>query len=111
MGEYRQALCPVCGSAHGKVATSRVPGKPSIKWNFVNYWERIKDFDPDKPFGVIQGVGLGRGRSFKHIGYFSPEEDIDGYFPLVKLRLLNAVKEWLNKGWLSKDEIRDLIED
>lgn len=111
MPEYRQALCPVCGSAHGKVATFRVPGKPYIKGNFVNYWERIKDFDPDKSFGVIQEVGRGRGRSFKLIGYFSPEEDIDGYFPLVKLRLLNAVKEWLNKDWLSKDEVKALAED
>ena len=38
--EYRQAFCPVCGRAAGKR-------------NGRNFWEYTKDFDPNKPFGVI----------------------------------------------------------
>lgn len=107
MKEYRQALCPVCGTAHGIEVTDRVPGKPYIVLERRNYWERVKDFDPDKPFGVIQET-IGRG-SFKVLGYFSPEEDQNGFFPLVKARLLSAVREWLDKGWISREELEAAI--
>lgn len=107
MSLYRQAICPVCGVAHGSEVTETVPGKPYIKLARRNYWERTKDFDPDKPFGVVQET-LGRG-TFKVVGYFSPEEDVDGYFPLVKQRLIAAVKEWVNKGWIIKEEIEEIL--
>lgn len=107
MAEYRQALCPVCGTAHGTEVTERVPGKHYIVLGRRNYWERVKDFDPDKPFGVIQET-LGRG-TFRMVGYFSPEEDINGFFPLVKARLLAAVAEWLAKGWITKADLTKAI--
>jgi hypothetical protein len=107
MALYRQAFCPVCGMAHGTEVTDRVPGKPYIKLARRNFWERTKEYDPAKPFGVIQET-LGRG-TFKTIGYFSPEEDQDGFFPLVKGRLLTAVKEWLDKGWLTREELSQII--
>jgi len=72
-----------------------------------NYWEKTKGFDPDKPFGVIQEA-LGRG-TFKFIGHFSPEEDIDGFFPLIKSRLLAATKEWLDKGWITREELEEVL--
>jgi len=46
--EYRQAFCPVCGRSAGRR-------------NGKNAWEKTKDFDPDKPFGVIQDIGQGFG--------------------------------------------------
>jgi len=107
MKQYRQALCPVCGTAHGVKVTETIPGKPYLKMARRNYWELVKDFDPNKPFGVIQETA-GRG-SFRFLGYFSPEEDQDGFFPLVKGRLLAAVKEWLNKGWITKEEAEEAI--
>jgi len=109
MGTYRQALCPVCGTAHGMEVTEIIPGKPHMVLNRRNFWERTKDSDPNKPFGVIQEVGRGRGRSFKIKGYFSPREDEDGFFPLIKERLLQAVKEWLAKGWITEEEVRELL--
>ena len=107
MSEYRQALCPVCGTAHGVEVTQTVRGKPYIKLKRRNYWERVKDYDPDKPFGVIQET-LGRG-SFKLLGYFSPAEDQDGFFPLIKARLLQATKEWMDKGWITREEIDEAL--
>jgi hypothetical protein len=107
MAFYRQAICPVCGTAHGVEVTETVPGKRYIKLQRRNYWERVKGFDPAKPFGVIQETS-GRG-SFKLVGYFGPEEDKDGFFPLVKARLLAAVKEWVNKGWITRAELRQAI--
>jgi len=108
MSEYRQALCPVCGTAHGVEVTQTVRGKPYIKLKRRNYWERVKDYDPDKPFGVIQET-TGRG-SFKLLGYFSPAEDVDNFFPLIKARLLQAVKEWHNKHWITTEEIQSLLD-
>ena len=107
MSLYRQAFCPVCGTAHGTVVTETVRGKPYIVLGRGNYWNRTKDFDPDKPFGVIQET-KGRG-SFNLVGYFSPEEDIDGFFPLVKARLLQATKEWVDKGWIKREEIEEVL--
>jgi hypothetical protein len=86
--EYRQATCPVCGTAHG-----------------LDYWPRTRGFDPHKPFGVIQEVGLGRGRSFKVLGHFGPEEEPET-FELVKERMLEAVREWVVKGWIKPNEIK-----
>lgn len=107
MSEYRQALCPVCGTAHGVEVTLTVAGKPYIKLRRRNYWERVKDYDPNKPFGVIQETS-GRG-SFKLVGYFSPEEDEDGFFPLVKGRMLQALKEWVDKGWIAREEVNEVL--
>lgn len=107
MAEYRQAICPVCGVAHGTEVTKTQPGKPYIKLARRNYWERTLDFDPGKSFGVIQET-VGRG-SFRVIGYFNPDEDKDGFFPLVKSRLLQAVKEWVDKGWISREEVEEVL--
>ncbi len=86
--EYRQAICPCCGRSQGQVA----------------FWERTQEFDPDKPFGVIQEVGLGRGQgNLEVIGHFGPDKVL---FPLVKARLIAAVKEWVKKGWLSAAELK-----
>jgi hypothetical protein len=90
--EYRQALCPVCGKGAAK-----------------NYWDRIGEFDPGKAFGIIQELGRGRGRCFKTIGYFNPEDDTDGCFEAVKHRLLWALENWLRKGWLKSEEILSII--
>ncbi|GAI95205.1 unnamed protein product [marine sediment metagenome] len=84
--EYRQVTCPVCGRAGG-----------------LAFWPYTQHFDPDKPFGVIQEVGLGRGRSFGVIGQLEPADEPET-FELVKGRLLQAVREWRDKGWINENE-------
>jgi hypothetical protein len=76
-------LCPVCGRASGSRA----------------FWERTKDFDPAKEFGIIQDVSGGRGRNFTLVGRFGPQDEPE-LFELVKARLTSAVNEWRAKGWL-----------
>lgn len=107
MSLYRQAFCPVCGDYHGVEVTETVPGKKYIKLARRNFWERTKEFGPDKPFGVIQET-TGRG-SFRLVGYFEPGEDVDGFFPLIKERLLQALKEWRDKGWITPEEIEEAL--
>ena len=106
--EYRQAFCPVCGTAHGYFRPGGRKADPFGETQPINYWEWTEGFDSDKPFGVIQDMGQGRGRGFQFIGYFQPDEDPDGYFPLVKARLLAAVRDWVAKGWLTENEIADV---
>jgi hypothetical protein len=36
---------------------------------------------------------------------FAPNEDPTGTYPLVKQRILDMIKAWVQKGWLSKGEI------
>ena len=105
MAVYRSAVCPLCGISHGKRVTRRMEGRPDIKLETANFWTGVQDFDPDKPLGVIQET-TGRG-SFRTIGHFGPEDDPDGYFPLIKARLLNALREWVAKGWITVDEAHD----
>lgn len=95
ISEYRQVACPMCGTSHG------------IR-NGKNYWSYTQNFDPDKPFGVIQEVGLGQGRSFRVIGTFGPEEDTET-FNLVKSRLLTVVGEWRDKGWITDEDIKKVL--
>lgn len=108
-GEYRSAICPVCGRAAGKKRLRYPYDRDEDSSATQNFWEYTLFFDPDKPFGVIQQVGLGKGKSFKVVGHFGPNDDPDGYFPLVKGRLLGAVREYLAKGWVTREELMSLI--
>lgn len=115
--EYRQAFCPVCGVSHG---LKRLEYPSRGYWEpppTMNYWEWIKDrddgrgIDAAEHFGVIQEVGGGKGHSFRVLGYFGPEDDQDGYYPLVKARLLCALRRWVQNGWLTTIEIQQAIEN
>ena len=85
--EYRQVTCPVCGRPGG-----------------LNFWPYTRQFTPDKPFGIIQEVGLGRGRCFSVIGQLEPADEPET-FELVKSRLLQVVREWRDKGWIGENEL------
>ena len=92
--EYRQVICPVCGRSQGSLA----------------FWERLRTFDPNKPFGVVQDVGRGRGASFTVLGNFGPEGAPE-IFSLIKARFVAAVGEWTSKGWLSKEDLEGVTRD
>lgn len=106
MSEWKEALCPLCGVSHGMINITP-PGKPWIKLDQENYWERTKGFDPDKPFGVIK-ASEGRG-TMRLVRYYDIDEDTEGYFPLIKERLLNVLREWQKKNYLTREELEDTI--
>lgn len=108
-GEYRSAFCPVCATSHGTKRLEYPYPATQNFWQWLNDRDGERGLGKDEPFGVIQAVGLGRGHSFGVLGYFGPEDDPDGYYPLVKARLLQAVRRWLQKGWLSKEEIEGVL--
>lgn len=108
MSEWREAFCPMCGRTMGKKTTYRVPGKPYFGIERQeNRWEMTKEFTGDKPFGVVKS-SEGRG-TLKFERYYEIDEDKEGYFPLMKARLLAVVKEWLAKGWIAREEVDETL--
>lgn len=100
-GESLQAFCPVCG----KMVMDRAVKVKYMTLETVPYFQSI-EWDPDKPFGVAKSIA-GRG-SFKDWRYIQPEEAPE-LFEGMKGRLLQAVSEWLAKGWVSQAEVMELI--
>lgn len=93
---FRDVLCPLCGTSHGH--RREMYGAQMIGRR--NYWDFQRK---DKPFGYIRS-SAGKG-TLETIGPFGPEDDPDGYFPLVKGHLLAVLREWQAKGWITSEEI------
>ncbi len=106
MAEWRVPFCPMCGLSVGQKNIT-VKGKPWIKLDQENLWEKAQSFTGDKPFGVIKS-SEGRG-TMKMERYYGIEEDVEGYFPLMKARLINVLKEWLAKGWITQEELEEIL--
>ncbi|MDD3983960.1 MAG: hypothetical protein PHU54_08475 [Candidatus Omnitrophica bacterium] len=107
MADIYQVACPLCGTSHGLRVTDRIEGKPWIVLERENYWLKPLEFDKDKPFGVIQHAG-GRG-TLEVIGTFEPENDVSGSYTLIKQRLLQIVQHWVEKGWLTAEEVHQAL--
>lgn len=101
---YYRWLCPVCGKAHGMRVTKKAA---YLVLERKPYVETI-NWIPEKPFGVIV-VYEGRGKGVTLVGYFQPGQDPDNFFPKVKERFLDALKEWLQKGWLTDSEVKAIL--
>lgn len=94
------AHCPICGKAIQdravKVGYATVGHTP--------YFESI-DWQADKPFGVSHPAA-GRG-SFKDSQPINPQ-DAPELFEAMKGRFLQALREWVNKGWISQKELEEV---
>ena len=109
MTEWKEAFCVLCGRTMGKRTIYRIPGKPSFGIERQdNLWEQTAGFTGDKPFGIVKS-SEGRG-TMKFERYYDIDEDIEGYFPAMKARLLAVVKEWLEKDWLDAEDIQKMLE-
>lgn len=99
-----QAFCPTCGRT---IAERRATVRSKLgALETTPYFDSIA-WDPDKPFGVRLSTN-GKG-SFRDWAYIS-KEDAPELFEALKNRLLTACKEWLQKGWITEDEIARIIE-
>ena len=106
--EWREAFCPECGRTMGMLNITP-KGKRYVKLGQVNRWEQTQDFTGEKPFGVIKSSA--GARSMKTVRYYDIDEDAEGFFGFMKKRLLNVIREWLAKGWLTVDELAEVIEE
>ena len=97
-------FCPICGMAHGTRATKKV--RNYIILEQAPYLETVT-FESDKPFGVIlEAMGRGKGKEVK--AYLSPEDRPEDFL-MVKTRMLTALKEWIDKGWIEKETAMEMI--
>jgi hypothetical protein len=72
------------------------------------FWLDVQDIGANRPFGIAQ-ESQGRG-IIVNIQHFQPNEDPTGTYPLVKSRMFNMLREWIEKGWLDKGELYGAIE-
>lgn len=105
--EWKEAFCGLCGRTMGKKNILIEPAKPWTKTGEENRWESTREFTGEKPFGVVK-FSDGRG-SMKMVRYYDIDEDTEGYFPPMKARLIALVGEWLAKGWLSREELEEVL--
>jgi hypothetical protein len=83
---------------------------PKQRWITLavsNFWENMRERVGDRHFGVVKS-SEGRG-SMKFVGYYGPEEDREGFFAPIKALLLAAVRDWLSRGWLTKQEVQETL--
>lgn len=92
------ALCPCCGRA---IPQNRAIKIGSITVDRVPYFESI-EWDENKPFGTSY---LPAGRGSFHDWLPLKPEDAPELFEAVKKRFLDALGEWLRKGWLTREEL------
>lgn len=105
--EWREAFCVLCGRTMGMKNNYLDPRRPWTKTGVENRWEATADFTGDKPFGVVKH-SEGRG-SMAAVRYYDIDEDDEGYFVFMKARLLNVIREWMVKGWLTREEIEEAM--
>jgi hypothetical protein len=98
--EGLQAFCPVCG----RMVMDRQVGDP-LSPRTVDYFDSI-EWDPDKPFGVAKS--LAGYSSLRDWRYITPEEAPE-LFAGMRARFLQALREWLDKGWISREEIKGVL--
>ena len=106
MSTFNQVFCPVCFMAHGDRA-ERHSTKHYIKLGRHNFWEDAVQQHVEQYGVTVQSEG--RGTLLK-LGYFTPGEDPTGSYALVKACLLKATREWLDKGWLTVEEVEAMLQ-
>ena len=101
MKEWREPFCPCCGRGVGQ-RNITPPNKPWMKLGSENYWKKLRPYD-DFPFGLVK-QSEGRG-TMSIVREYGLEEDEEGYYPLIKGRLLNVLNVWLKRGWITQAEL------
>jgi hypothetical protein len=90
--------------------SATISGKPWAKIGDINQWALIDQYTGQhKPFGVVMS-SEGRG-TMKMEGHYDIDEDVEGFFPLIKARLLGAVRDWIRQGWLSIEELQQFLNE
>ena len=94
MAEIRQALCPVCGRS--AALTDRY-GTP--RW-------LVPERRQERPFGYR----FSPGERFRDRRPLEPGDDPE-LFGAVRSALLAAVQEWLERGWLEREELERILQN
>ncbi len=104
MGKWKECFCPLCGRTMGMRTVLRAPGKPYMGIaRRENKWEERGEYTGEEHFGVVRS-SEGRG-TLKTERYYEIDEDVEGFFPPMKARLLAIIGQWKDKGLLTREEV------
>ena len=103
-GTIVNAFCPICGRT---CPENRVVSRDGGEKQTAPYFESI-DWDPAHPFGLrLSAAGKG---SLQDWQYINPQ-DAPELFEALKKRFKDAIKEWMDKGWLEPSDIQISIKN
>lgn len=68
-----------------------------------NKWAERGEFTGEEHFGVVKS-SEGKG-TLKTERYYEIDEDVEGFFPPMKARLLAIIGKWQDDGLLTREEI------
>lgn len=125
---YVEVLCPVCGRAMGKIIVAkRASGREGmeikkemwqlksktgeeieVKESYLDYLEKRWDIDKEE-WGFIRDCSGGRGSGFPIVGWLKKKEDAPDLFEKLKQQLLRGIAWWVNRGWITEEEILETI--
>jgi len=130
MKQYIEVMCPVCGRTMGKIILNKIAtGEKGIEVKkeqkdfevmmdskqqerklFLDYLNERWDINKDE-WGFIRDCPGGRGSGFPIVGYYTKPTDNIELFIKLKRQLLNGIRWFVNKGWLTKEEILEALKD
>jgi len=108
MSEWREAFCQLCGRTMGMRTVYRMPGKPYFGIAArENKWEERGEYTEEEHFGVVKS-SEGKG-TLKIVRYYEIDEDVEGFFPPMKARLLTMIGKYHAQGLITREEIEGAL--
>ena len=114
-----EVLCPVCGRTMSRIVVDKetTDKKEGLvlkalglgeKKDYLDYLSERWDLNKSE-WGLIREAKGGRGSGFPIIDWLKNPEDAPELHQKLKKQLLNGLKWWLNKGWISQKEIEKIF--
>ena len=87
---FTMVYCPICGHLHP-----------------FNRWVRIGTTFEPRPLAISQ-ESLGRGAGFRTVAEIGDPYLIAPIFNVIKWRVLGTLKNWLDRGWVSRQDLAEI---
>ena len=105
--EWKEPFCPMCRRNMGKKNIYIDPKKPWTKTGEEDLWAKALAYSGEIHFGVVKS-SEGRG-TLQFVRYYDIDEDSEGYLSSMKSQLLAVLVEWLDKGWITREELETAL--
>ncbi len=119
-----EVICPVCGRTMHKIivskkTTDKIEGQKEKYYDSISgvegklYLDYLKEkWDLNKEhWGIVRDCPGGRGSGFPIVDYLTERENSPVLFDKLKEQLLRGIAWWINREWISKEELIERIKD
>ena len=103
--EIPEAICPIC--RRSMIPQRRILSEGGVENTTVSsspYWEM--EGDSTRHFAIILGS---RGRGTLRLLRYADRVEVPELFESVKAHMVQAIREWLARGWLLPAEMQSLL--